>query len=170
MRIFIGYTLTTESREQVEKWQKGCGLLPEAKRVLPKNFHLTLLYNGELTTEQVQCYLQQLRKEKWPQCKQFSVKGITTFEKKKQAIIVANIENVAEIQAVHERLQKLSQGLQIPYTNEPNWQPHITLARQKNIIIEKEFRKNVKLTSGGLMIFTSKQSFTGITYEVIAEL
>lgn len=170
MRVFIGYALTTESREQLENWQKECGLLPEAKRVSPKNFHLTLLYNGELTTEQFQVYLQQLNLETWPRCERLIVQGITTFEKKKQAIIVANIENVAEIQAVHERLQKLSQTLQIPYAQEPNWQPHITLARQKNATIEKKFRENVELTSSGLMVFTSKQSFTGITYEVIAEL
>lgn len=170
MRVFIGYGLTELSQKTLEKWQSECDFLPKAKAVLPKNFHLTLLYNGELTTEQLEQYRLKLQVQKWQEIDWLTVTGITTFKKKNQAIIVANIENTPMLQTNYELVQEVARELGIPFAEMPKWQPHITLARQNGVAIEKNFLESVTLTTTKLIIFKSEKTFTGITYEVIVEL
>lgn len=170
MRVFIGYKLTKMSCNQLEKWQCESGLSSTAKFVLPKNFHLTLLCNGELTPEQLEKYLEKLHKQQWEKYEECQILGLTTFTKKNQHIIVAEVENTPALQANREYIRSISEELKLPFSDEYNWKPHITLARQKDEKIEKKFQKKFKMTNLSLIVFTSNSSFTGISYEAIAEL
>ncbi|MGL6058667.1 MAG: 2'-5' RNA ligase family protein [Culicoidibacterales bacterium] len=170
MRIFVGYALSQESKKMVKETQLKLEGIHCTKLVAEKNFHATILYNGELTPRQVQQYITALQAEEWEKIEFLTPKRITNFIKKRQVITVLELEKTDKFKANRNRAIAIAKKLAIPYAEEGEFHPHITLSRQKNLLFAKEFHDFPKITTIGLMFFTSKPEVSGINYEVIAEL
>ncbi|MGL4973418.1 MAG: hypothetical protein ACRC6H_09780, partial [Culicoidibacterales bacterium] len=76
MRIFIGYALSQESKKLVKETQLKLEGIHCTKLVAEKNFHATILYNGELTPRQVQQYITALQAEDWEEIEFLTPKRI----------------------------------------------------------------------------------------------
>ncbi|MGL5548831.1 MAG: 2'-5' RNA ligase family protein [Culicoidibacterales bacterium] len=170
MRIFVGYALSQESKKMVKETQLKLEGIHCTKLVAEKNFHATILYNGELTPLQIQQYITALQAGEWEKIEFLTPKRVTNFIKKRQVITVLELENTDKFKANRNRAIAIAKKLAIPYVEEGEFQPHITLSRQKKTVIAKEFQNFQKLTTIGLMIFTSSTGVNGIKYEVIAKL
>lgn len=170
MEIFIGYALSDASKAHMTKIQEQLAFQPHAKLTRENNFHLTILYHGTLTQAQLANYVEQLRQAEITPVNELIVQGVTTFTKKNQHIIVADVVKTPELAQAFEQVQAVVDACELPFAYYPTFRPHVTLARQKNAMIECEFHEKMVLPVTGLMIFLCRQTDTGITYEVIAKL
>jgi len=150
MRLFIAIDVSKEAHDYVLELQKE---LTGAKLTLTKSFHLTLKFLGEVTPAQADEVKKRLEKV---QFKPFTAKldGTGVFpENGKPRVVWIGIEPHDIICELQKQIDEALHGL---FTKEKDFQPHITLARVKEVH-DKKFAENIKKLPVKSMSFEVKE-------------
>ncbi|TGK28089.1 RNA 2',3'-cyclic phosphodiesterase [Leptospira gomenensis] len=145
MRIFLGISVPEEVKEQLVRICYG---LPDIRWVLPENFHVTLLFLGEQSREQVDVVSDFCSTIASPSFR-LNLQSVGTFEKQKSpSILFAKVllnEELVKLQ------KKLDSGIRkLGFAPErQEYRPHLTLGRFKN--------------SNGLRVAAYLEEFSGFT-------
>lgn len=167
MRLFIAIDLN-EQKDYFMQLQKQ---LPESKSTLPKDFHLTLKFLGEVEDSRVGKIQDLLRDIKF---KPFEAKvtKLGYFTPKFLKVVFVNVDGDVE------KLQKeIDTKLSEMFKKEKGFHPHLTLARIKFVNDKKKYiealnkmkteEKKVKIDS--FQLIKSTLTPEGPIYEVLEE-
>ncbi|TNF07086.1 MAG: RNA 2',3'-cyclic phosphodiesterase [Bacillota bacterium] len=132
MRIFIGIPLPNDVKFYLKETQTNL-LLNKAKGNLTdiNNFHMTLLFLGELQTNQLE-ELEVGLKEGLKDFKMFEfyLDNVGSFVKGLDQIIwIGTHQEDDMLKRLHQRIKKIVKSLELPF-DDKSFKPHITLARQ----------------------------------------
>ena len=140
MRLFIALETSKEAAEHLLEVQKQLQT-DNAKLTLTKSFHLTLKFLGEITPAQAEEAKKRLEAVKF---KPFtaSLDGTGVFPSEDQIRVVwVGIEPSEIIKDLQKQIDNALEGL---FTQEKDFQPHVTLVRVKNITDKKQFAEQIK--------------------------
>ncbi len=167
MRLFIAVDFN-ELKDYFTELQKQ---LPEAKSTLPKDFHLTLKFLGEVEDSRVEKIREALRKIKF---KPFEAKvtNIGYFTPDFLKVVFVDVDN-----AISKLQSEIDTKLEAMFKKEANFHPHLTIARIKFVKDKKGYiealnkiktdEKKVKIDS--FQLIKSTLAPEGPIYEVVEE-
>lgn len=167
MRLFIAADFN-ELKDYFTGLQKQ---LPESRSTLPKDFHLTLKFLGEVEDSKVEKIREALRKIKF---KPFEAKvtKIGYFAPKFLKVVFVDVDN--EISKLQSEIES---KLEAMFKKEANFHPHLTIARIKFVNDKKKYiealnkikteEKKVKIDS--FQLIKSTLTPEGPVYEVVEE-
>ncbi len=137
MRLFIAFDVSESAHTHILELQKK---LIGAKLTFTKNFHLTLKFLGEVTPEHVDEIKKRLSKVKFtPFAAQLGGTGVFP-ENGTPRIVWIGIEPHDIICELQKNIDEALQGM---FSKEKSFQPHITLARVKEVM-DKKFDEHIK--------------------------
>ncbi|MBI4439175.1 RNA 2',3'-cyclic phosphodiesterase [Candidatus Woesearchaeota archaeon] len=143
MRLFIAVDLPQNIQTELKKAQE---CLPKTSLSLPKEFHITLKFLGEVGEEKAETLRSTLRQARFrPDRAELS--GIGMFPNERHIrVIWAGISPKESLTELHESIDLL---IGREYPDDHKFSPHITLARAKHIEDKhplSEQAKKVKIT------------------------
>jgi len=140
MRLFIALETSKEAAEHLLEVQKQLQT-DNAKLTLTKSFHLTLKFLGEITPAQAEEAKKRLETVKFkPFTASLNDTGVFPSEDQIRVVWVG-IEPSKIIKDLQKQIDNALEGL---FTKEKDFQPHVTLARVKNITDKKQFAEQIK--------------------------
>lgn len=131
MRTFIAIELEEEVKDHLEKVQEKAAQLCRKGNYTPKeNFHLTLHFLGEVTSDDIP-YIQQAIMEttKYQQMFSLTLDKIGFFPRGREGILWAGIEKSTELFHLFQSLER-NLGKQGFAREKKGLSPHITLGRE----------------------------------------
>ncbi len=138
MRLFIAIEVSKEAAEHILEVQKQ---LKDAKLTLTKSFHLTLKFLGEVAPAKADEIKKRLTKVQFKPFKA-ALDGTGIFPSEKMIRVVwVGIEPREVICELQKQIDEALEGL---YPKEQRFEPHITLARIKQVKDKKQFAEQVK--------------------------
>lgn len=164
-RLFFAIELPQELKNQLELLQKMC---PFAGRpVSPHNFHITLLFLGEISHHQLHDVLDAIE---IPAIKPFQIelKQFAFYPKAEVGCIEVAAND--ELMQLHQHISRnLKQaGIHIKQSSKP-FRPHITLFRDATVQSEITQTASYSLEVDRFCLMESQFNQKGVYYEVIEE-
>jgi 2'-5' RNA ligase len=137
MRLFIAFDVSESAHTHILELQKK---LIGAKLTFTKNFHLTLKFLGEVTPAQADEVKKLLSKVKFtPFTAQLGGTGVFPENGTPRVVWIG----IGPHDIICELQKNIDDSLQGMFSKEKIFQPHITLARVKEII-DKKFAEHIK--------------------------
>ncbi|MBW3023324.1 RNA 2',3'-cyclic phosphodiesterase [Candidatus Woesearchaeota archaeon] len=135
MRLFIAIDFN-EFSDYFKELQKQ---LPEARHTLPKKFHLTLKFLGEVDENKVDKIKQLLSEVKF---KEFNceLNNIAHFAGNFIKTVFVKITDSENIRNLQKQIDTKLEGL---FEKEKSFESHITIARVKHVENKKEYLENL---------------------------
>lgn len=128
MRTFLGIAVPEEVREQLTSI---CFGLPDVRWVSEENFHITLVFLGELSEEQLDVLSEFCSQVSFPEF-HLNLKSVGTFGKQKSpSILFADVNSSAELLQLQKILDSGIRRLGLK-PDRQDYHPHITIGRFKN--------------------------------------
>ncbi len=150
MRLFIAFDVSESVHTHILEMQKK---LVGAKLTFAKNFHLTLKFLGEVTPAQADEIKKRLLKVKFTLFTA-QLDGTGVFpENGTPRVVWIGVEPQDIICELQKNIDEALHGL---FSKEKDFQPHITLARVKEVA-DKKFAENIKKLKVELMTFEVKE-------------
>jgi len=150
MRLFIAFEVSESAHTHILELQKK---LTGAKLTFTKNFHLTLKFLGEVTPAQADEIKKRLSKVKFTPFTA-ALDGTGVFpETGTPRVVWIGIEPHDIICELQKNIDEELHGM---FAKEKSFQPHITLARVKEIT-DKKFAEHVKNIKVELLSFEIKE-------------
>lgn len=164
-RLFFAIDLPQELKNQLELLQKMC---PFAGRpVSPHNFHITLLFLGEVSRHQLDDILEAIE---IPAIKPFEIELRQFAYFPKAEVGCLEIEPNEQLIQLHQHInRKLKQsGIHIKQSGKP-FRPHITLFRDATVQSEITQTVDFELNVDHFCLMESQFNQKGVYYEVVEE-
>ncbi|TGM08919.1 RNA 2',3'-cyclic phosphodiesterase [Leptospira barantonii] len=143
MRTFLGIAVPDEVKEQLTSI---CFGLPDVRWVPKENFHVTLVFLGEQSVEQLEILSEFCSRVSFPEF-HLNLKSVGTFGKQKSpSILFADVNPSPELLKLQKILDSGIRriGLQ---PDRQDYHPHVTVGRFKN--------------SNGIRVLTYLEEFSG---------
>ncbi len=175
MRLFIGIPFTESVQFYLKETQTN--VLKNAiksKMTRPGNFHLTLLFIGELDGTRIDQLIDAID-ETVSSFKSFSIKlgTIGAFVKGDEEIVWMGIEQgVTYLKKMHEDLKKSLISAHLPF-DVKGFNPHITLARgvsynhENKVVVFNRYNQEIKVNY--ITLFKSHQVDGNLTYTPLVD-
>jgi 2'-5' RNA ligase len=170
MRVFIAFDISDEARQFLLDAQKQ---LKSCKATLVKEFHLTLKFIGEVSDSEVEQIISKLSKIRFDSFDvSFSKLGV--FPKRDYARVVwIGLEPRDTISALQKQVDDATEKFGIKQHD--SFEPHITLARIKDIDDKTQFLNsidkiqvpNIKFKVDSFKLIKSTLTPQGPVYEVL---
>ncbi|EMO64539.1 2'-5' RNA ligase [Leptospira borgpetersenii serovar Pomona str. 200901868] len=128
MRTFLGISIPEEVKEQLTSICYG---LPDVRWVLKENFHITLVFLGEQSNEQVDTLSEFCSQISFPEF-DLNLKSVGTFGKQKSPSILFTALNFSpELLQLQKTLDSGVRRLGL-FPDRQEYHPHLTIGRFKN--------------------------------------
>ena len=164
-RLFFAVEIPQALRNQLELVQNSSPFTGRA--VSPHNFHITLLFLGEVSRHQLDDILEAIEV---PGIKPFTV-GLQQFAYYPRAEVgCLEVISSAQLIQLHQHIQRnLKQaGIHIKQSSKP-FRPHITLFRDATVQSEITQTVDYELTIDHFCLMESQFNQKGVYYEVLEE-
>lgn len=136
MRLFIAIEVPEEISDYFKELQKNIA----ERASLPKQFHLTLKFLGEITEKEVEVIKQNLVNIKFKKFK-LTLNKIGFFpDEKKPRIVWIGFKDNRDLIDLQNQVNKATSS----YKQDHEFSPHLTLARMKFIADKQGFLKKMK--------------------------
>ena len=164
-RLFFAIELPQELKNQLELLQRQCPFT--GRPVSPHNFHITLLFLGELPDSQLDGILEAIEV---PEIKPFEIELKQFAYYPKAEVGCLEVTPNEQLIELHQHIrQNLKQaGIHIKLPNKP-FRPHITLYRDATIQSEISVSVRYQLKVEHFCLMESQFNQKGVYYEVIEE-
>ncbi|EKR64154.1 MULTISPECIES: RNA 2',3'-cyclic phosphodiesterase [Leptospira] len=127
MRTFLGISIPEEVKEQLTSICYG---LPDVRWVLKENFHITLVFLGEQSNEQVDILSEFCSQISFPEF-DLNLKSVGTFERKSPSILFTTLNFSPELLQFQKTLDSGARRLGLS-PDRQEYRPHLTIGRFKN--------------------------------------
>jgi len=164
-RLFFAIELPQELKNQLELLQRQCPFT--GRPVSPHNFHITLLFLGELPDSQLVGILEAIEV---PEIKPFEIelKQFAYYPKAEVGCLeVTPNEQLIELHQ-HIRRNLKQAGIHIKLPNKP-FRPHITLYRDATVQSDISNNVDYQLKVAHFCLMESQFNQKGVYYEVVEE-
>ncbi|MDY0074474.1 MAG: RNA 2',3'-cyclic phosphodiesterase [Acholeplasmataceae bacterium] len=169
MRIFVGIPISDASKNWVVQGQKQ--LIPwmtKGRLTDPDLFHITLLFIGEMTTDQVEAWDRKLN-QLFADERSFEVSFLNfgLFKKREDVLWIGVHQGSERLYELHKKVLESYSTLNLQVIN-PSFHPHLTIAR--NVKLGQQFDINSlslsekKLNINCIHIYLSHQVDGKLTY------
>jgi RNA 2',3'-cyclic 3'-phosphodiesterase len=175
MRLFIGIPFTDSVQFYLKETQTNVlKNATKSKMTRPGNFHLTLLFIGELEGTRIDQLIEVID-ETVSSFNSFSIKlgTIGAFVKGAEEIVWMGIEQgITHLKKMHEELKKSLIASQLPF-DAKGFNPHITLARgvsynhENKVVVVNRYNQEIKVNY--ITLFKSHQVDGKLTYTPLVD-
>lgn len=131
MRLFIGIALSEATRNQIDRYCIDHQL--QGRIVALDNLHLTLVFLGEVSREQLSKLNQALDALVYPR---FSLTA--TRIKKLRDMVIVTCQNPPILNQLHQAIVEIAKDCAIPIENR-SFFPHVTVVRDNHAFVDEPF-------------------------------
>lgn len=133
MRLFIGFPLSSTAREDTAALAALAGQVFPGRYAPADNYHMTLAFLGEVSSEQLPDVRQALNAFAARfGAPQLTLCGLSFFARPANAILVRTIKSEEDLSAMRTALLDELTLRGLPFTDGP-FSPHVTLARHADV-------------------------------------
>jgi len=133
MRLFYALTFTEAAIEQIEDYRSTVSsLINSDSLVEASNFHITLVFLGEVSASQIKKYVE-LIDSLFLETSQVTVNEISSFQRNKEQLVWLAVELEDWLVELQQSLHTQLVDLGMTFDNR-QYLPHITLARHVPVI------------------------------------
>ena len=169
MRLFIAVKVSEEVHEELVRIQKEIG---QNGLKLPKDFHITLKFLGDIADDQVEQLKEKLVQAEFESFK-LTLDGLDVFHPKRIRVVHIGIKPPEQITELNEKIHSMTKEISIDHP----FRAHITIARVKFLEDQKEFLekvgkidvKSIWFDINTFYLFKSTLTEKGPIYEELAE-
>lgn len=130
--------------------------------------HLTLLFFGDVSADQVADMAQLLDNHQWPPPFRVHTTRIAPFPKASSRILAAHVTPDTELMALQSQLAERLEANGISFDRKP-FRPHITLARSRRRLTANDCAANIEYTMADVVLYRSELSNQGSRYSILRQ-
>lgn len=155
MRLFIGIALDDALRAQLGREAEGLRAHMRGNFSLPDNYHVTLAFLGQHEENEIPRISDAMNAAAARRQFDFGVGGLGCFKKGNRQIVWAGVRHADALLDMQSRLCHELRARAIAFNDEGMYRPHITLARQCEIMPLPSGSVNYRQRAYAITLFES---------------